>query len=212
MKKRIYCVIVFIILIGAGFGACQKDKALSLNGTWESIGYGRILEINDSLVVVYDSCKTGCNFQQQLPRELFNELFTVEIMSRDSFAVKNEITVYEFSRSEKDHELCKNNDTVLKQDPIHNFKTLWHTFNEQYCYFEERNIDWEASKTKYGAKINADTNPLELFIVLEEMLDEINDGHVYIDLPGYLEATYEARMKHDEDVGNEEGWRKQCHA
>lgn len=59
-----------------------------------------------------------------------------------------------------------------------NFLALWTIIDEHYCFFEYKDIDWEAMKAKYGKRVYADTNSRQLFDICAEMLNELQDGHV----------------------------------
>lgn len=59
------------------------------------------------------------------------------------------------------------------------FETFWTLIDENYCYFDEKNVDWDALYTLNRVKIsNEDTDENQLYIILAEMLDELRDGHV----------------------------------
>jgi len=63
-------------------------------------------------------------------------------------------------------------------DPVYNFEVLWHTFNEQYAFFDLYNVDWQAQYNQYRPRVTADTTPDELFGIFAEMLTPLNDSHV----------------------------------
>lgn len=62
-------------------------------------------------------------------------------------------------------------------NPRGNFMALWTILDEHYCFFEEKNIDWNAIGEKYYAKVYPDMTPRELFEVCGDMLAELKDGH-----------------------------------
>lgn len=59
-----------------------------------------------------------------------------------------------------------------------NFELLWKVMDEQYCFFEYKNIDWNEVHTRYSNRITEDMSNDALFTVLGEMLAEVKDGHV----------------------------------
>lgn len=59
-----------------------------------------------------------------------------------------------------------------------NFLALWTIVDEHYCFFAEKDIDWEAMKAKYGSRVYADISSSQLFDICAEMLNELQDGHV----------------------------------
>lgn len=59
-----------------------------------------------------------------------------------------------------------------------NFELLWKVMDEQYCFFEYKNIDWNEVHIRYSNRITEDMSNDALFTVLGEMLAEVKDGHV----------------------------------
>ena len=62
-------------------------------------------------------------------------------------------------------------------DPYTNFEALWKLIDEHYCFFEYKNIDWNAVHDKYIVQIADSMDRYELFNVLGRMLAELEDGH-----------------------------------
>lgn len=63
-------------------------------------------------------------------------------------------------------------------DPQGNFEQLWKTLDEHYCFFESKDIDWDAVGERYRAMVRPDMDGRELFDLCATMLDELRDGHV----------------------------------
>lgn len=62
-------------------------------------------------------------------------------------------------------------------DPHENFEALWTLLDEHYCFFEYKNIDWDAVHAKYKVQITDSMDRYQLFNVLGKMLTELEDGH-----------------------------------
>lgn len=62
--------------------------------------------------------------------------------------------------------------------PQGNFEALWKIIDEQYCYLDYKQIDWDAIYDKYQPLITQDMSSDGLFEVLGNMLAELKDGHV----------------------------------
>lgn len=71
-------------------------------------------------------------------------------------------------------EYVVNND----DNAIENFELLWKTVDENYCFFDEKGIDWNAVKKKYELQVSEKTSDKELFSICSLMLSELKDGHV----------------------------------
>ena len=66
---------------------------------------------------------------------------------------------------------------LASTNPKENFEYLWNECNEKYSYFDVKNIDWNAIKSKYAAKIYDGMSQDSLFKVLGGMLTELKDDH-----------------------------------
>ncbi len=65
-----------------------------------------------------------------------------------------------------------------RDDPYGNFDALAEIVGSRYCFFQEKNLDWEALCSQYRQRVKPDTKQLELFQICSELLDELKDGHV----------------------------------
>lgn len=61
--------------------------------------------------------------------------------------------------------------------PRDNFEALWRILDENYCFFEFKNIDWDEVHDRYSLQINDQMSQYDLFDVLGKMLAELKDGH-----------------------------------
>ncbi len=70
---------------------------------------------------------------------------------------------------------------MSKHDPEKNFEVLWKTFNKRYPFFKLRNVDWNKQYQVYRPKVTSKTSDDELFNIVCQMLDPLNDGHVELE-------------------------------
>lgn len=63
-------------------------------------------------------------------------------------------------------------------DPYGNFDCLWDEVDRNYCFFGEKDVDWDEVRQRYRSRIVPDATSEELFRLFAEMLDELRDGHV----------------------------------
>lgn len=59
-----------------------------------------------------------------------------------------------------------------------NFNALVDIIDNRYCFFEEKEIDWQSLSSAYRELITDDTNFVELFYICSSLLDNLEDGHV----------------------------------
>lgn len=64
------------------------------------------------------------------------------------------------------------------QDVRGNFDALWTVVDQHYCFFEEKDVDWDEVYTRYHSQLADDMRALEFFNLCARMLDELRDGHV----------------------------------
>lgn len=88
-------------------------------------------------------------------------------------------------------------------DPEGNFRQLWKIIDEQYCFFEYKNVDWKAIGNQTAKKIKPQMDEQQLFAVLSEMLSYLQDGHVNLsssfDQSGY-DVTTSSLRNFDENI------------
>lgn len=166
--------------------ACNyKDKNTSeIDGTYEQIGYGRIVAIENTHFILYDKTSTAClpilNGNIGIYKD---QLF----LQNDTLQLQDGINLYQFKRLSNTPEMCNNPLTAeQKSDPIYNFEVLADYFDEQYAYFELRNVNWDSLRTATRAKISSSTSDPELYNIFKDMLDFFNDGHIGLDAPDEL--------------------------
>ncbi len=62
--------------------------------------------------------------------------------------------------------------------PTGNFEALWQIIDEHYCFFQYKDIDWNAVYNKYKVRVNDQMTETQLFEICCDMLSELRDGHV----------------------------------
>ncbi len=79
--------------------------------------------------------------------------------------------------------------TLLGEEPSGSpeevFETLWKDFDLHYSLFEAKGIDWDAQYATYRPRITAQSTQEELWRILCDMLEPLEDTHVAIYQPDY---------------------------
>ncbi len=65
-------------------------------------------------------------------------------------------------------------------NPKENFNAFVNTFEQDYPFFEVKNINWEKVKDEYSQKINDNSSDEELFNIFQNILYKLDDKHCYI--------------------------------
>lgn len=86
--------------------------------------------------------------------------------------------------------ISKIKDTTVSM-PEKIFETLWQTFEDNYAFFELRNVNWKSSYKKYRSKVDSTTKEDSLFSILSQMVAPFNDDHINLIIPGIKEFTAE---------------------
>ena len=58
------------------------------------------------------------------------------------------------------------------------FDCLWETVDTRYCFFAEKDVDWQEVRDRYRPRVIEGITQTELFGLCSEMLAELRDGHV----------------------------------
>ena len=73
---------------------------------------------------------------------------------------------------------CDSNDFDFENNPHGNFDALWTILDENYCFFEYKDIDWDSIGVSYRARVTSNMSKDALFDLMAQMLSELKDGHV----------------------------------
>ena len=65
-------------------------------------------------------------------------------------------------------------------EPERNFDSLWETFDRYYSNFECKNVNWDNLYSIYRKKVTPETTNRRLFKIMTELLEHLDDKHVYI--------------------------------
>ncbi len=194
MKKKYLIVGVLVsILVCNTMTSMHTQLSNDMAGTWMARGYGWVAEIDDQNIRIYDLTKISCTASAEYPLAILSEGLSV---SNNVLTLKRGVTTYTFDRIDALPGLCNRKlSKKERKNPLYNFDVLWNSFNDEYAYFKERNVDWKRLHDIYRNKIKANTSNAELFAICDAMLSELNDGHVDI-------SASDKIMKNAAAIGN----------
>jgi len=197
MKTSIHLRIAISISIAFTLSCNQSATNIetkSLDGIWKSLGYGRIVKIEEEEFVMAEVTNISCIPLMDGYVSDFSDKLKIQ---NDTLILEDGINNYLFTRIDNAPEICKNDSQKYADakanahDPEYNFEVLWETFKDHYAYFELRNVDPQKMYNTYRPKVNANTSDPELFLILNEMLESFNDGHIGIEATEEIEAAAE---------------------
>lgn len=194
----------FTVLLTFLFISCQQEqpKREGINGTWESLGSGWVLQIKDSTeYALYDVTTISC-----LPNRKadLSEIMDGLLLKNDTLSLRKGVITYRFTRTHAIPKSCSETLSHSRQNnPLYNFEVFAETVKTHYAFMELNRIDWNSLYLDQKGKLEANPTEITLYNVLDETLDKLNDNHAYLEATDELYAALEEEEEEDEE-GEEE--------
>lgn len=189
-------------------GACEPAETASpaLDGVWWSQGYGMLIRVDGDKVDWIEQTPVSClrtnsssidRLNGQLAAASDVEKGVFEIGRPATLSTKNFERIGEGGFQAR----CPNGLTGDDADPVLNFETLWHTFDQHYAFFEQRGVDWDAVYDTYRPKVTEDTSREQLARIFGDMLNPLKDGHIGLYADGrdvvWVDTTLWTRLRQE---------------
>lgn len=156
-------------------------------GVWSVVGYGYTFHVQGERADIFETSGLSCLLVQSLPSQaLLPALFTEvtwegpELVAR----VAGSVGLYRLAQEDQLNPLCEQGGTPAlgdpgyQFDPVFTFDVMWQIFEDNYPFFAERGVDWEAVRTELRPQISADSSQEALFELFTQALGRLHDGHV----------------------------------
>ena len=183
MRKLLF-ILVFIPLVF--FGKFNTDSFFQVkeelkNTLWEQEGYNRILKIGDSDYTYFNKDNFSCS---ELVQGDFNGRFKI-IHHKEDLLILNAggIVDYRFKRITETPKICNGERKEKNNSYLLNFNSFWETFDRNYAFFKERNINWGEIYNEYLPKVKTVKTDSAFGILLKDIVNRFNDGHIRLELP-----------------------------
>jgi hypothetical protein len=176
------------------------ERNASLDGFWQSDGYGLLLEIHgqrlDAFQITAISCLHGWTATRPPVATDQNEImFRMEGANSPRILVtpdtlpgwkcfripESAASRIRFHRLDRPPEIFSRK---VQNTSLTNFDIFWTTFAEQYPFFAVRGVDWNRTKTVSQSGITSETTRSELFRIFRGMLAPLHDGHISLQAKG----------------------------
>ena len=195
MSKLLSPIVIAVIFI---LVSCQPtpSKTSTIEGFWQSIGYGEILEINNGKYATYDITAISC-----LPKEegKISSFAEAPSLHKDTLVITKGTSKYYYIRLSELPNLCTQ---VLSQekanDPVYNFEVFAHTIQEHFAYFKDNNINWDILYKASKKRITKNPTEVELYLVLDNILTTLGDNHGYVEPSDEVYEAAEQLQSKDE--------------
>ncbi|WP_046745518.1 S41 family peptidase [Kordia zhangzhouensis] len=198
MPKHFFTFIVCSFILFSCQTTTTKEKE-SINGIWESIGSGWIMEISDSTTYqLYDITSISC-----IPRRkgLLKEMLPALSIKNDTLSLLKGVITYKFSKKKTLPTHCKPTVSELKNtDPLYNFEVFAENIKEHYAFFELNQIDWDSLYISQKSKLTSQSTELEFYQVIEETLELLGDNHAFLEASDSLYEALEASSTEKEKI------------
>lgn len=175
-------------------------KSNSPDGTWKQLGYGRIIELEDTVIKAYSVTAHNCRL---FGEEILPDFGKIQTFTEDTLVIRHGIDEWVFTRLEGLPQLC-DSAAELNRDPETNFQTFWETFQENYPSFAIKGIDWNSIYEKYKPQITKTTSDLELYAIFHEIIALLNDENVKMEVPESIAKDYEAQTRKKKNKKNKQ--------
>ena len=181
----------FIVIAGSGYAG-------SLDGVWQSEGYGYVFEIQGTRLKAFEVTSATCipGFTARLEKTTApdreatfktSEKDLVYIRPAESNAANGRLLHFEGSASDLQlsrlPRIPKTCESPTPNTPADNFEVFARTFDEQYISFELKHTNWEKIVADYRPKVTSRTTPTQLFEILQAMIEPFHDAHTAISAP-----------------------------
>ena len=193
----ILCISLITIL------SCKDQSSIpNNNGFWESIGHGRILEIKDSSeYVFYDITSISC-----LPvrKSEFDDISNHITLKNDTLCLLEGTIEYKFIKLNSAPSLCQKQSNLSQlNDPMYNFEVFMETVKEHYAFLELNEIKWNDLYEKQKAKITKEFNSADLYLLIEETQQMLNDNHAFLEATDDVYDELDKREKIKDQESND---------
>ena len=156
-------------------------------GLWRSDGYGYLMEFDGANLRAYELTSISCmpSVGGQRKSDSGSEVvFTVDGDTARFFAgaTPGEARLH-FDGAASDIILRRVQakprtcDHAPEDTPQSNYAIFWQTFAENYAFFDLRHTDWQAMDRRFRPQVTAATKPKELFQILQQMVEPLQDAH-----------------------------------
>ena len=164
----------------------------SLDGFWQSDGYGLVVRIQDATMTTYQTTSISCvpwwtaRRQDQADSSgdaVFNradaDIHLRPGSSSEALLMRDgpSISYVSLRRTRELPPACRD---TLENTPLNNYAVFWQTFAEQFALFPVYRTDWAAVDRRYRPTVTPTTSPEELFGILRAMILPFHNAHTNI--------------------------------
>jgi hypothetical protein len=187
---HIIAAMVVVAGVTVAHGAPVQAAARNVEGLWRVAGYGMVVSVRDDRLLSYETTGISCLPWFSATRSggpasdgavRFTgdgiPLLTLRPVRRTGHArmdVSGSTGTRELLPITRLPESCSR---TVPSDPVTTFDIFWQTFAENYPFFRQHGVDWDAVRTTHRRLVRPDMSDDELFGVLRSMIVPLHDAH-----------------------------------
>jgi hypothetical protein len=166
--------------------------AQSLDGFWQTDGYGLLVQIRGAKMSVSQTTSISClpwwtakqsdssgNKSEVVFKRGDAVIHLTPGSSPDRLIMRESVSISSMELR-RVNARPKNCSEKLADTPQNNYAVFWQTFAEQFALFPLYHTDWAAIDREYRPRVTASTTPEELFGILREMILPFHNAHTNI--------------------------------
>jgi len=177
-KKIMATMSTCLLLMGCGKNTQKETMPDELIGIWQQQGYGRVAQINPDGFTIYETTKISCVKDISGDKSDWDAMVASTNFKEGVLnVIQNDIKMYQFDKIPQLPQTCT---TQLPNTPSNNFEIVWNTFDENYAFFDLRNVDWKAQYNQYKPMISDEMSSEQWFKVISSMVEPLQDAHVIL--------------------------------
>lgn len=179
MLKKLFQLSILTIAISG----CAQTPDINIDkaywGAWESLGDGYLINLTQKKIEAYDISRRHCLKQQVDPKVLGEQFSHFDVFNEDKIGIaqSENSKIYHFKRIEQIPTRCLE---PVSSRPIEAFQHFVDLMSEHYAYFDLYSVDWNTRIAKASNLIHENTTDQELAQVFTDLLQGINDGHLFV--------------------------------
>jgi hypothetical protein len=190
--NRIVSLLFSIAALMALLATFSPAKAQSLDGLWQSDGYGLLVEIRGGKMSVSQITSISClpwwtakgsdsggNKSEGVFKRGDAVIHLTPGSSSDRLLMRESVSISSMDLRRVSAR-PKNCSEKLANTPQNNYAVFWQTFAEQFALFPLYHTDWAAIDRNYRPQVTSSTTPEELFRILREMILPFHNAHTNI--------------------------------
>lgn len=176
-SKTTFSFLITLLLV---ISSCQQESTkinTSIEGIWQSVGYGKLLTIDSIQYAYYDMTDHFCSPIKKGKTATIKN--TLELKN-DTLSVKRGYSIYQYIRTKELMDICTK-ESEASNDPVYNFEVFTETFKNHYAYFELNKSNWDSLYIATKKRVTPTTSEVDLYLTMQKIIDYLHDNHGYIE-------------------------------